>query len=61
MPRTIAIHNCTSSECLVLTVRWGGGAAPGCYHVFMATAGTMSLRGAQCVVDDFGGLVPVGV
>lgn len=43
------------------TARWGGGAEPGCYHVFLAGASRLWSLGmacsVQCVVDDFGNLV----
>ncbi len=59
MPRTITTAVVTTTEALILTIRWGGGADPGRYHVFTVGAGWLVPRGAQCVVDDFGSLVQV--
>lgn len=46
----------------LVAARWGAGANPGKYHLFLATwdfrAG-LPLISAQCVVDDFGNLVEV--
>lgn len=39
--------------------RWGGGATPGKTHVFVAGPITFMSISTQCVVDDFGTLVPV--
>jgi hypothetical protein len=46
----------------LVMVRWGGGAHPGKYHVFLAcwdVRAGLPLVSAQCVVDDFGDLVEV--
>lgn len=52
----------TSVSISLVVSRWGAGAHPGKYHLFMATwdfrAG-LPLVSAQCVVDDFGDLVEV--
>lgn len=46
----------------LIVARWGGGAHPGKYHMYLSTwdfrAG-LPLVSAQCVVDDFGDLVEV--
>ncbi|HWT21666.1 MAG TPA: hypothetical protein VN280_22415 [Variovorax sp.] len=46
----------------LVVYRWGAGAHPGQYHMFLAIwdfrAG-LPLVSAQCVVDDFGDLVEV--
>lgn len=39
--------------------RWGGGAMPGKTHVFTGGPYTWMSISKQCVVDDFGTLVPV--
>ncbi len=41
--------------------RWGGGAAPGKWHVFLVGLSTHDwwVPGVDCVVDDFGTLVRV--
>lgn len=44
----------------VCVVRWGGGAEPGHYHLFVAGIVLLGLSlSKQCVVDDFGNLVQV--
>jgi hypothetical protein len=52
----------TSVSISLVVSRWGAGAHPGKYHLFLATwnfrAG-LPLISAQCVVDDFGDLVEV--
>jgi hypothetical protein len=52
----------TSISISLVMARWGCGAHPGKYHVFLATwdfrAG-LPLMSAQCVIDDFGNLVEV--
>lgn len=58
--RTWTTDVVTTTEALILTIRWGGGADPGRYHVFAAGAGWIVPNSTQCVVDDFGNLVPVG-
>ena len=37
--------------------RWGGGADPGCTHVW-ALDDAIGIISKQCVTDDFGNLVP---
>lgn len=45
----------------LIVVRWGGGAHHGKYHVFTAGTGYgFAAISRQCVMDDFGTLVPVG-
>lgn len=58
----ISIPNVTTSHALIVTIRWGGGADHARYHVFMVGASWMqpARSSRQCVVDDFGDLVPVG-
>jgi hypothetical protein len=45
----------------VCVIRWGGGADIGKYHVFLIGTGYgfFPVQDRQCVVDDFGNLVPV--
>ena len=43
-------------------LRWGGGAQPGTYHMFLMAEDVragLPLVSAHCVVDDFGDLVEV--
>ena len=52
--------NSGDSPVSLVHARWGAGADPGHYHVFMCGADLWSLGGGfslQCVVDDFGTLV----
>lgn len=49
-----------SRDASVNVCRWGGGAHHGRYHVFLTGAGySFFTFSRQCVVDDFGNLVPV--
>ena len=49
-----------SLDVSVCGVRWGGGADHGKYHVFLTGAvHRFFTYSRQCVVDDFGDLVPV--
>lgn len=49
-----------SRDARVVVARWGGGAHHGLYHVFLTGAGySFFTFSRQCVVDDFGNLVPV--
>lgn len=45
----------------ICVIRWGGGADPGRYHVFALSVWRdfWAFPSHQCVVDDFGELVPV--
>lgn len=55
----------TTYACHLVVIRWGGGAHPGKYHVFLITPIERKLGlsfspfSAQYVVDDFGDLVAV--
>ena len=55
----------TTYACRLVVIRWGGGALPGKYHVFLITPNEPKLGllfcpfAVQCVVDDFGDLVAV--
>lgn len=55
----------TTCPCQLIAIRWGGGANPGKYDVFLYAPSEPKLGpwfcpfSAQCVVDDFGDLVAV--
>lgn len=52
----------TMTPCKIATMRWSSGIEPGRYACFFVGYDFMPAYRArcECVVDDFGNLVPVG-
>jgi hypothetical protein len=63
MSTNFSNHGAMSSTPLsVIVSRWGAGANPGKYHLFLpiwSFRAGLPMVSAQCVVDDFGDLVEV--